>query len=50
MNDKTTLLEENVKFVDNAKKQNKYFKMFIFLIAINMFLFLFFVFYKYHTK
>ena len=28
MNNKTNLLEENVNFVDNTKKQNKYFKIF----------------------
>ena len=43
MNIKTNLLEEYVNFVDNTKKQNKYFKIFIILIVLNMFLFLFFV-------
>ena len=43
MNIKTNLLEEYVNFVDNTKKQNKYFKIFITLIVIIMFLFLFFV-------
>ena len=43
MNIKTILLEEYVNFVDNTKKQNKYFKKSIILIAISMFLFLFFI-------
>ena len=43
MNIKTNLLEEYVNFVDNTKKQNKYFKIFIILIVIIMFLSLFFV-------
>ena len=43
MNIKTNLLEEYVNFVDNTKKQNKYFKLSLFLIVIIMFLFLFLV-------
>ena len=43
MNSKTNLLKEYVNFVDNTKKQNKYFKIIIILIVIIMFLFLFFV-------
>ena len=43
MNIKTNLLEEYVNFVDNTKKQNKHFKIFIILIVIIMFVFLFFV-------
>ena len=43
MNIKTNLLEEYVNFVDNTKKQNKYFKIFIILIVTIMFVFLFFV-------
>ena len=43
MNIKTNLLEEYVNFVDNAKKQNKYFRIFLFLMVLIMFLFLFFV-------
>ena len=43
MNIKTNLLEEYVNFVDNTKKQNKHFKIFITLIVIIMFVFLFFV-------
>ena len=43
MNIKTNLVEEYVTFVDNTKKQNKYFKIIINLIVIIMFLFLFFV-------
>ena len=46
MNIKTNLLEEYMNFVDNTKKQNKYFKTVIILIAIFMFLFLL----KYLTK
>ena len=34
MNIKTNLLEEYVKFVDNTKKQNKYFKVIIFLFLV----------------
>ena len=37
MNIKTNLLEEYVNFVDNTKKQNKYFKIIMFLIVIIMF-------------
>ena len=43
MNIKTNLLEEYVNFVDNTKKQNKYFKISIILFVIIVFLFLFFV-------
>ena len=43
MNIKTNLIEEYVNFVDNTKKQNKYFKIILFLIVIIMFLFLFFM-------
>ena len=43
MNIKTNILEEYVNFVDNTEKQNKLSKRFLFLIAIIMFLFLFFV-------
>ena len=43
MNIKTNLLEESINFVDNTKKQNKYFKIFLFLFVVIMFLFLFFV-------
>ena len=46
MNIKTNLLEEYVNFVDNTKKQNRYFKIFISLIVI-FFLFLFFLLFKY---
>ena len=45
MNMKTKLLEEYVNFVDNTKKQNKYFK--IILIVIIIFLFLFFLLFNY---
>ena len=37
MNNKTYLLEEYVNFVDNTKKQNKYFKKIMFLVVIIMF-------------
>ena len=46
MNIKTNLFEECVNFVDSTKKQNKYFKIFIFLIVIITVLFSF-VFLKY---
>ena len=46
MNIKTNLLEEYVNFVDNTKKQNKYFKMLIILFVIILCLFLFFVLFK----
>ena len=49
MNINTNLLEEYVDFVDNTKKQNKCFKILI-LIATNMFLFLSFLLFSYHTK
>ena len=41
MNIKAKLLEEYVNFVDNIKKQNKYFKVIMFLIVIIMFFFIF---------
>ena len=41
MNIKTNLLEEYVTFVDNTKKQNKYFKIFIILIVLIMYVFIF---------
>ena len=50
MNIKTNLLEEYVNFVDNTKKQNKYFKIFLFLIVIIMFLFLCFGLFKYRSN
>ena len=34
MNIKTNLLEDYVNFVDNTKKQSKYFKIFIFLFMV----------------
>ena len=42
MNNKTDLLEEYVNFVDNTKKQNKYFKKIKFFITIILSLVLFF--------
>ena len=50
MNIKTNLLEEYFNFVDNTKKQNKYFKTFLFVIVIIMCLLLFFVLFNYNTK
>ena len=47
MNIKTNLIEEYINFVDNIKKQNKYFKIFIISIVIIMFLFLFCVIIQY---
>ena len=47
MNIKTNLLEEYVNFVDNTEKQKRYFKIIIFLVAIIMFLFPFFLLFKY---
>ena len=49
MNIKTNLLEEYVNFVDNTKKQNKYFKL-LFLIAIIVFLSLCFALFKYSSN
>ena len=46
MNIKMNILEEYVNFVDTTEKQNKYFKIFFSLVAIIMFLFLFFVLFK----
>ena len=39
MNIKTNLLEEYLNFVDNTKKQNKYFKINMFLVVIIVFCF-----------
>ena len=47
MNIKTSLLEEYVNFVDNTKKQNNYFKIFVIIVIIML---LFFVLFKYLTK
>ena len=46
----TKLLEEYVNFVDAIKKQNKYFKIIMFLIVIIVFLFLFFFVLLYNIK
>ena len=43
MNIKTNLLDDYVNFVDNTKKQNKYFKIIVFSIAVVTILFLFFL-------
>ena len=50
MNIKTNLLVEYVNFVDNTKKQNKYFEIFLFVVAIIMFLFLIFVLLRYSSN
>ena len=50
MNIITNLLEEYVNFVDNTKKQNKYFKLFLFSIAIIVFLILCFALFKYSSN
>ena len=50
MDIKTNLLEEYVNFLDDTKKQNKYFRIFLILIVIIMVLFLFFVLFNYLTK
>ena len=47
MNIKTKLLEEYVNFVDNTKKQNKYFKITLILFVVILFLFLSFVLFNY---
>ena len=47
MNIKTNLLEDYVNFVDNTKRQNKYFKTIIISIAISTSLFLIFPLFKY---
>ena len=39
MNIKTDLLKEYFEFVDNTRKQNKFFKVFIILIVMIMVLF-----------
>ena len=46
MNIKTNLVEEYVNFVDNTKKQNRYFKIIILIVFI-LCLFLFFVLFNY---
>ena len=50
MNNKTTLLEEYVNFVDLKKKQTRYPKIIIVLFVVILCLFLLFVFFKYDTK
>ena len=47
MNIKTNLIEDYVDFVDLTMKQNKYFKLIIYLFVAILFLFLFFVLFKY---
>ena len=50
MNIKTNLLEEYVNFVENTKKQNKYFKVFIILFLVILCSILFFVLFDYNSK
>ena len=50
MNIETKLLEEYVNFVDNTKKQIKYFNIILILFVVILCLFLFFVFINYNTK
>ena len=47
MNIKTKLLEENIDFVDNTKKQNKYFKKILILFVVILCSFLIFVLFNY---
>ena len=47
MNFETNLLEEYVNFVDNTKKQNKYFKIIIILFVVTLSFFLFFILFNY---
>ena len=47
LNIKRNLLEEDVNFVDNTKKQTKYFKIMLFLIVIIIALNLFYLSFKY---
>ena len=47
MNIKTNILENYVNFVDTTKKQKKYFKVFIFFIAIIISSFLFYLSFKF---
>ena len=46
MNIQTNLLENYVNFVDLTRKQNKYFKIILILIVVNLCLFLFFGLFK----
>ena len=50
MDIKTNLLEDYVNLVDITKKQNNYFKIIMFSIAIIMFLFLFFLLFQNISK
>ena len=47
MNIKTNLLEEYVNFVDNTKKQNKYFKLILIFFVVILCSILIFVLFKY---
>ena len=50
MNINTNLPEEYATFVENTKKQNIYFKVFIILFVVILCLILFFVLFKYNSK
>ena len=50
MDIKTKLLEDYVNFVENTKRQNKYFKTILISLAIILSLFSFFLLFKYKTK
>ena len=50
MNLKTILFEDYVNFVDSTKKQLTYFKISIVLFVVIVFLFSFFLLYKYLNK
>ena len=50
MNIKATLFEEYINYVDDTKKQNKYFKLYLSLFVIIIALFLFYLFFKYNSK
>ena len=47
MNIKTNLLEEYINFVDNTKKQNKYFKIILILFVVILGSILIFVLFNY---
>ena len=47
MNIKTNLLEEYINFVDNTKKQNKYFKIILILFVVILCSILIFVLFNY---
>ena len=45
MNIKTNLLDKYIDFLDNTRKQNKYFKVILILFVVILCLFLFLVFF-----